>query len=215
MLPSRKRTERETHMKVKVFFYSTYGHMYQMAEAAAEGARSAGAEVELKRFPETIPAEVLTQMGAAEAQKAFAHVPEVTAADFSDLDGLILVTATRYSNIPGQVANILDQTGGTWASQALKGKIGGAIVGTATQHGGQEAAALTMHRYFLHMGMVVAGLPYTFAGQSGVDTVRGGSPYGATTIANSDGSRMPSKDELDGARYQGAYIAELAGKLAK
>lgn len=202
-------------MKIKIFFYSTYGHSYRMAEAAAEGARSAGADVELKRFPETIPAEVLEQIGASEAQKAFAHIPEVSPADFDNLDGLIIVSSTRYSNIPGQVANILDQTGSTWAKQALKGKVGGVMVSTATQHGGQESAALTLHRYFFHHGLVVAGLPYTYAGQSGVDEIRGGSPYGASTVAGNDGSRMPSEDELAGARYQGAYIAEIAGKLAK
>jgi NAD(P)H dehydrogenase (quinone) len=198
---------------ISVFFYSTYGHMYKMAEAAAEGARKAGADVTMKRFPETIPPEVLTEMGALEAQKAFSHIPELTPKDFEGADGIIIVTASRYSNIPGQVANILDQTGGIWVAQKLKGKVGGAIVGSATQHGGQEAAALTIHRYFLHQGMVIAGLPYSYPGQSGVDEIRGGSPYGATTIAGSDGSRMPSKDELGGAEYQGAYIAELAGKL--
>ncbi|AFG36246.1 NAD(P)H:quinone oxidoreductase [Spirochaeta africana] len=199
--------------KIKVLFYSTYGHMYQMAEAAAEGARQAGAKVELKRFPEIIPAEQLQAMGAAEAQKAFAHIPEAGPTDFEELDGLIIVTATRYSNIPGQVANILDQTGKSWAQQLLKGKVGGAIVGTGTQHGGQESAALTVHRFFLHMGMVVAGLPSTFQGMFGVDEVKGGTPYGATTVSGADGSRMPSEVELEAARYQAAYITELAGKL--
>ncbi|KGE72733.1 NAD(P)H:quinone oxidoreductase [Spirochaeta lutea] len=200
---------------IKVFFYSTYGHMYAMAKSAAEGAEKAGAEVVVKRFPETIPQDVLTQMGAVEAQKQFAHVPELGPQDFEGADGIILVTASRYSNIPGQVANILDQTGGIWANQKLKGKVGGAIVGTATQHGGQEGTALTIHRYFLHQGMVVAGLPYTYQGQSGVDEIRGGSPYGATTIAGGDGGRMPSEDELAGAAYHGAYIAEIAAKLTR
>ncbi len=201
-------------MKVKVFFYSTYGHNYIMAKAAAEGAAQAGAEVELKRFPETIPAEVLQQMGAVEAQKAFAEVPVLSAQDFADADGYIIVTATRYGNVPGQVQNILDQTGGQWASQSLEGKVGSAMVATATQHGGNEAALFSIHRYFLHQGMVVAGLPYTFQGQMGVDEITGGSPYGATTIAGGDGSRMPSENELEAARFQGRRTAELAKKLA-
>ncbi|MFW5801273.1 MAG: NAD(P)H:quinone oxidoreductase [Spirochaeta sp.] len=199
--------------KIKIFFYSTFGHMYRMAEAAAEGAREAGAEVELKRFPEVIPHEVLQSMGAVDLQKAFAHIPEVEPQDFEELDGLIIVTATRYSNIPGQVANILDQTGKVWAEQLLKGKVGGAIVGTGTQHGGQETAAVTIQRFFLHMGMVVAGLPSTFQDMFGVDKIVGGSPYGATTISGADGSRLPSKEELAAAKYQAAYITELAAKL--
>ncbi|GAB6088563.1 NAD(P)H:quinone oxidoreductase [Spirochaeta dissipatitropha] len=200
--------------KIKVLFYSTYGHMFAMAKAAAEEAEAAGADVELKRFPEIIPADRLEKMGALEAQKAFSDIPEASAEDFKDLDGLIIVTATRYSNIPGQVANILDQTGATWAKQLLRGKVGGAIVGTGTQHGGQESAALTLHRFFLHMGMVVAGLPSTFQGMFGMDEILGGSPYGASTISGPDGSRMPSETDLAGARYQARYITELAAKLA-
>jgi NAD(P)H dehydrogenase (quinone) len=201
-------------MKLKVYFYSTYGHNYLMAKAAAEGATDAGAEVELKRFPETIPAAVLKDMGADQAQKAFADVPELGPQDFADADGFIIVSATRFGNVPGQVQNILDQTGSQWATQSLEGKVGSAIVGTATQHGGQEAALFSLHRYFLHQGMVVAGLPYTFQGQMGTDEITGGSPYGAGTIAGGDGSRMPSDNELAAARFQGKRTAELAGKLA-
>lgn len=186
-----------------------------MAKAAAEGAEQAGAEVELKRFPETIPAAALEQMGAKEAQKAFADVPELGPADFADADGFIIVSATRYGNVPGQVQNILDQTGGQWAQQTLEGKVGSAIVGTGTQHGGHEAAISSIHRYFFHQGLVVAGLPYTYQGQMTVDEVVGGSPYGAGTIAAGDGSRMPSENELNAARFQGKRTAELAGKLAK
>lgn len=186
-----------------------------MAKAAAEGVKEAGGEVELKRFPESIPAEVLEQMGAREAQKAFQDVPELTPQDFGDADGYILVSATRYGTVPGQVQNILDQTGGQWASQSLEGKVGSAMVGTATQHGGHEAAISTIHRFFLHQGMVVAGLPYTFQGQMRVDEITGGSPYGAGTIAAGDGSRMPSENELAAARFQGKRTAELAGKLAE
>ena len=204
---------RSAKPKIKVLFYSTYGHMFAMAKAAAEEAEAAGGDVELKRFPEIIPAEQLEKMGALDAQKVFSDIPEAGPDDFKSLDGLIIVTATRYSNIPGQVANILDQTGASWAKQLLRGKVGGAIVGSGTQHGGQESAALTLHRFFLHMGMVVAGLPSTFQGMFTVDEVVGGSPYGATTISGADGSRMPSETDLAGARYQARYITELAAKL--
>ena len=202
-------------MKVIVVFYSLYGHIKQMADAVAEGAMQVpGAEVEIKRVPETMSADLIAQMGATEAQKSMADIPVVTHDDLVAADAIIFGTPTRFGNMIAQVRNFLDSTGPLWSKGALVGKLGSVFTSSATQHGGQESTILSFHITLLHHGMVIAGLPYAFAGQMTIDEITGGSPYGASTITGGDGSRMPSKNELDGARFQGKYVAEIAGKLA-
>ncbi len=202
-------------MKILLVYYSMYGHMHGMIEAAAEGAKSVkGAEVEIKRVPETLPEEVLGKMGALEAQKAQASVPVCSPDDLPKADGIIFGTPTRFGNMCGQMRQFLDSTGGLWAKGSLVGKVGSVMSSSATQHGGQESTILSFHNTLLHHGMVIAGLPYAFQGQMGVEEVKGGSPYGASTIAGGQGERMPSKVELEAARYQGRYVAELAKKLS-
>ena len=203
-------------MKVLVVFYSTYGHIYKMAEAVAEGAKAlAGAEVEIRRVPETLPPDVLEKMGAAEAQKAFSHIPVCSVEELARADAVIFGTPTRFGNMCGQMRQFLDATGSLWAEGALVGKVGSVFASSATQHGGQESTILTFHVSLLHHGFVVVGLPYAFQGQMRVDEVTGGSPYGASTIAGGDGSRMPSDNELEAARFQGRHVAEIAAKLVK
>lgn len=203
-------------MKVLIVYYSTYGHVYKMAEAVAEGAKSvAGAEVEIRRVPETLPPEVLEKMGAVEAQKAFSHVPVCSIEELAQADALIFGTPTRFGNMCGQMRQFLDATGSLWAEGALVGKVGSVFTSSATQHGGQESTILTFHVTLLHHGLVVVGLPYAFQGQMRIDEITGGSPYGASTIAGGDGSRMPSENELAGAQFQGKHVAEIAAKLAK
>jgi NAD(P)H dehydrogenase (quinone) len=203
-------------MKVLVVFYSTYGHIYRMAEAIAEGVKGVdGAEVELRRVPETLPDEVLEAMGALEAQKAFAHIPVATVDDLASADAIIFGTPTRFGNMAGQMRQFLDATGQLWVQGALVGKVGSVFASSATQHGGQESTILSFHTTLLHQGMVIVGLPYTFQGQMGVDEIKGGSPYGASTIAGSQGERMPSENELTAARFQGKHVATIAAKLAK
>ncbi len=202
-------------MKVLVVFYSTYGHIYQMAEAIAEGARAvSGAEVVLRRVPETLPNEVLKQMGALEAQKRFAHIPVCTVEELAGADAIIFGTPTRFGNMCGQMRQFLDATGGLWAKGALVGKVGSVFTSSATQHGGQESTILTFHVTLLHHGFVLVGLPYTFQGQMIIDEITGGSPYGASTIAGGDGSRTPSENELSAARFQGKHVAAIASKLS-
>jgi NAD(P)H dehydrogenase (quinone) len=192
-----------------------YGHIYQMAQAAAEGAKAVpGAQVTIKRVPETLPADVLAKMGAADAQKAQAAVEICTPGDLAAADAIIFATPTRFGNMCGQMRQFLDSTGGLWMSGALVGKVGSVMASSATQHGGQESTILSFHTSLLHHGMVIAGLPYSFQGQMSVTELTGGSPYGATTIAGGQGERLPSKNELDGARYQGKYVARLAERLA-
>jgi len=203
-------------MKVLVVFYSTYGHIYQMAEAVAEGAKAVtGAEVEIRRVPETLPPEVLEKMGAVDAQKAFSHVPVCTVEELTQADAVIFGTPTRFGNMCGQMRQFLDATGSLWAEGALVGKVGSVFAASATQHGGQESTILTFHVTLLHHGFVVVGLPYAFQGQMRIDEITGGSPYGASTIAGGDGSRMPSKNELASARFQGKHVAEIASKLTQ
>lgn len=202
-------------MKILLVYYSMYGHVYQMMQAAAEGAKSlTGAEVTLKRVPETLPKEVLEKMGALEAQKAQAGVEICTPADLAGADAVIFGTPTRFGGMCGQMRQFLDSTGGLWLKGAMVGKVGSVIVSSASQHGGQESTILSFHTNLLHHGMVIAGLPYTFQGQGGITEITGGSPYGATTIAGNQGERMPSKNELEGAKFQGKYVAQLAEKLA-
>jgi len=203
-------------MKVLVVFYSTYGHVFKMAEAIAEGAKAvAGTEVEMRRVPETLPQEVLAKMGAVEAQKQFSHIPVCSVDELTDADAIIFGTPTRFGNMCGQMRQFLDATGQLWAKGALVGKVGSVFTSTATQHGGQESTILTFHVTLLHQGFVVVGLPYTFQGQMRIDEITGGSPYGASTIAGGDGSRMPSENELEGARFQGKHVATIAAKLSK
>jgi NAD(P)H dehydrogenase (quinone) len=203
-------------MKVLVVFYSAYGHVFKMAEAVAQGAKAvAGTEVEIRRVPETLPQEVLAKMGAVEAQKQFSHVPVCTVDELPAADAIIFGTPTRFGNMCGQMRQFLDATGQLWAKGALVGKVGSVFTSTATQHGGQESTILTFHVTLLHQGFVVVGLPYAFQGQMRTDEITGGSPYGASTIAGGDGSRMPSDNELEAARFQGRHVATIAAKLSK
>ena len=196
--------------KVLVLYYSSWGHVEQMANAAAEGAREAGAEVTVKRVPELVPNEVARNFQYKLDQPAPIAKPE----ELAEYDAVLLGTPTRYGNMAAQMKNFLDQTGGLWAKGALVGKVGSAFTSTASQHGGQETTLTSVHTVLLHLGMVIVGLPYAFQGQNGVEAVKGGSPYGATTIADGDGSRQPSEVELDGARFQGRHVAQIATKLS-
>ena len=201
-------------MKVLIVQYSMYGHIYKMAEAVAEGVRQIeGCEAVIKRVPETLSDEVLGLMGALDAQKSMAHIPVVTVDDLAAADAIIFGTPTRFGNMCGQMRQFLDATGGLWMKGALVGKAGSVFVSSATQHGGQESTILNFHTTLLHHGMVVVGLPYSFSGQMGITEMTGGSPYGATTITGGQGERMPSNNELAGARYQGAHVAGIALKL--
>ena len=203
-------------MKVLIVFYSTYGHVYKMAQAVAEGVKTvAGAEVEIRRVPETLPQEVLEKMGAVDAQKAFSQIPECTVDELAEADAVIFGTPTRFGNMCGQMRQFLDATGQLWANGSLVGKVGSVFTSTATQHGGQESTILTFHVTLLHHGFVVVGLPYSFQGQMRIDEITGGSPDGASTIAGGDGSRMPSENELEAARFQGKHVAGIASKLVK
>ena len=203
-------------MKVLIVFYSMYGHVYKMAEAMAEGVRAVpGAEAILRRVPETLPADVLEKMGAVEAQKTFAHIPVCAVDELPEADAIIFGTPTRFGNMCGQMRQFLDATGQLWAKGALVGKVGSVFVSSATQHGGQESTILSFHITLLHQGMIVVGLPYSFAGQMRNDEITGGSPYGASTIAGTKGERTPSANELDAARFQGKHVAAIAAKLVK
>ena len=195
--------------RVLVLYYSTYGHIETMANAVAEGARSTGATVDVKRVPETAPAEVAKNAHFKLDQPA----PEARVDELESYDAIIIGAPTRYGRIPSQMASFLDQTGGLWARGALNGKVGGAFTSTATQHGGQETTLFSIITNLLHFGMTVVGLPYSFQGQMTMDEIVGGSPYGATTIAGGKGERQPSQIELAGARFQGELIAKTANKL--
>lgn len=195
--------------KVLVLYYSAYGHIEAMANAVAEGAREAGATVDIKRVPELVPPEV----AKAAHYKLDQAAPIANINDLVNYDAIIVGTGTRFGRISSQMANFLDQAGGLWAKGALHGKVGGAFSSSATQHGGQETTLFSIITNLLHFGMVIVGLNYGFAGQMGVKEVTGGAPYGATTITDGDGSRLPSANELAGARYQGRTIAETAIKL--
>ena len=196
--------------KVLVLYYSSYGHIEAMARAVAEGAKGAGAEVDIKRVPETAPPEVV----AASHYKTDHEFPEAQPDELAGYDAIIVGVPTRYGNPASQMAAFWDRTGGLWMQGKLIGKVGGAFTSSATQHGGNEATLFSLHKTFLHHGLVVVGLPYAFHDQMTLDEIAGGSPYGATTIAGGDGSRQPSRIELDGARFQGKHIAEIAAKLA-
>jgi NAD(P)H dehydrogenase (quinone) len=195
--------------KILVLYYSSYGHIEKMAEAIAEGARSTGATVDIRRVPETVPLEVANNAHFKLDQPA----PVATIAQLADYDAIIVGTGTRFGRMSSQMAAFLDQAGGLWARGALNGKVGGAFTSTATQHGGQETTLFSIITNLLHFGMTIVGLDYGHAGQMGHDEVVGGAPYGATTIAGGDGSRQPSAIDLEGARYQGRRVAEVANTL--
>jgi NAD(P)H dehydrogenase (quinone) len=195
--------------KVLVLYYSSYGHVEKMAESVAAGAREAGADVTIKRVPELVPEEIAKKSHFKLDQPA----PIATVDELPDYDAIIVGVPTRFGNMPAQMKNFLDQTGGLWANGKLIGKVGSVFASTATQHGGQESTILSTHIVLLHQGMVVVGLPYSFQGQMGVSEVTGGSPYGATTIAAGDGSRQPSDNELAGAHFQGRHVAQIAARL--
>lgn len=195
--------------KVLVLYYSSYGHIETMAHAIAEGARRAGATVDVKRVPETVPNEV-----AAGANFKLDQVASVAAvADLENYDAIIVGTGTRFGRMSSQMAAFLDQTGGLWARGALNGKVGAAFTSSATQHGGNETTLFSIITNLLHFGMTIVGLPYSHAGQMTMEDIVGGAPYGATTIAGGDGSRTPSEIELEGARHQGELVAVTAAKL--
>ena len=196
--------------KVLVLYYSSYGHIETMADAVAEGARAAGAEVDVKRVPELVPEEVARASHYKLDQGATIARP----ADLVEYDAIIVGTGTRYGRMTSQMANFWDQTGGLWAQGKLIGKVGAAFTSTASQHGGQETTLMGIHTNLLHHGMVIVGLPYSFQGQMRLDEVTGGSPYGASTIAAGDGSRQPTETELEGARFLGRHVAQIAAKLS-
>ena len=200
--------------KVQVIFYSMYGHVYRMAEAVAAGAREVpGVEVTLLQVPELVPDEILEKSGAKAARRAFAHVPLARVEQLPDADAIIFGTPTRFGNMAAQMRNLLDQTGGLWAGGALVGKVGSVFISTATQHGGQETTITSFHSTLLHQGMIIVGVPYTAAGLNNMKEIAGGTPYGASTLAGSDGSRQPSQNELEIARFQGRHVAEIAKRL--
>ncbi|WDA41947.1 NAD(P)H:quinone oxidoreductase [Erythrobacter sp. BLCC-B19] len=197
--------------KVLVLYYSSYGHIEAMAAAVAEGAASVpGTEVTVKRVPELVPEEVAKGAGIKLDQAA----PLADPNELADYDAIIFGTPTRFGNMAAQMRNFLDQTGGLWFAKALVGKVGSVFVSTASQHGGQETTITSFHTTLLHHGMVIVGLPYTFEGNAEMGEISGGTPYGASTLAGNDGSRMPSDNELAGARFQGAHVAQITAKLA-
>ncbi|MDN7609667.1 NAD(P)H:quinone oxidoreductase [Burkholderia multivorans] len=197
--------------KVLVLYYSSYGHVETMAQQVAEGAKSVpSVEVTLKRVPETIPADQAKAIGIKTDQAA----PVATVDELANYDAILFGTPTRFGNMAGQMRTFLDQTGGLWMKGALVGKIGSVFASTGTQHGGQETTITSFHTTLLHHGMVIVGVPYACSGLVNMNEITGGTPYGATTLAGADGSRQPSANELDIARYQGKHVAELAVKLA-
>jgi NAD(P)H:quinone oxidoreductase type IV len=202
-------------MKVKIIFYSMFGHVYKMAEAVAQGVREVdGAEVELLQVSELVPDAALEKSGAKQARETFKHIPVARVSDLADADAIIFGTPTRFGNMCAQMRNFLDQTGGLWARNALVGKVGSVFTSSATQHGGQETTITSFHTTLLHHGMVIVGLPYSEQRQTTISEMTGGSPYGAGTIAGGDGSRMPSENELAMARFQGRHVAAIARKLS-
>lgn len=200
--------------KILVVFYSMYGHIYRMAEAAAQGVRQLdNTEVTLLRVPELVPEQALVRTGANEAQKAFAHIPIATVDQLAEADGLLFGTPTRYGNMAAQMRNFLDQTGKLWTQGVLIGKPAGVFTSTATQHGGQETTITSFHTTLLHLGCVIVGMPYSETRQMTLDEITGGSPYGASTIAGSDGKRMPSENELEMVKFQARHLTQIAKKL--
>lgn len=203
-------------MKIQVVFYSMYGHIHRMAQAVVQGAASVdGAEASLWRVPELVPDKALEASGAKAAQTAFADVPIIAPAQLAEADAIIFGTPTRFGNMAAQMRNFLDQTGKLWLAGSLIGKVGSVFASSATQHGGQESTILSFHTTLLHQGMIIVGLPYSEQRQMTVSEISGGSPYGASTIAGPDGSRLPSENELAMARFQGRHVAEIAAALVR
>ena len=201
-------------MKIQIVFYSMYGHVYRMAEAVAEGARSVeGAEVSLVQVAELVSPEALARTGADRARQAFAHIPLAEVDRLAEAEAIVFGTPTRFGNMCAQMRNFLDQTGGLWAKGGLIGKVGSVFTSTATQHGGQETTITSFHTTLLHHGMIIVGIPYSEQGLLAVQEMSGGSPYGASTIAGPDGSRQPSENELALARAQGKRVAEITKRL--
>src|SRR3954469_9957614 len=202
-------------VKVQIVFYSTYGHIYRLAEALAEGARQgAGADVQILRVQETLPTEVLQKMGAVDAQKAFAQVPIAHPKRLAEADAILLGSPTRFGSAAAQMRQFLDATGSHWMSGGLIGKVGGAFTSTASQHGGQEMTLINLHTFFFHQGMVIAGVPYSSKELLNMGELTGGTPYGASTVTGPQGERLPSANELAIARAQGLHTATVAAKLA-
>lgn len=202
-------------MKAYVVFYSSYGHVYTLAEAVAAGAREVpGAEVSLFQVPELMPEEALEKSGAKAARAAFAHIPVIGPEQLAQADAILFGTPTRFGMMAAQMRNLLDQTGGLWMKGALIGKVGSVFTSTATQHGGQESTILSFHTTLFHQGMVIVGVPYSEQRQMTLSEITGGSPYGASTITGGDGARRPSENELAIARFQGKHVAQIAAKLA-
>jgi NAD(P)H:quinone oxidoreductase type IV len=202
--------------KIQIVFYSMYGHVYRMAEAEAEGARTvADTEVTLWQVPELVPDAALERSGAKQARAAFAQIPIAKPAQLGEADAIIFGTPTRFGNMCAQMRNFLDQTGGLWAKGALVGKVGSVFFSTATQHGGQETTATSFYNTLLHHGMVIVGVPYACQELNTMHEIIGGGPYGAGTLAGGDGQRQPSPTELTIARYQGTHVAQIASKLAR
>jgi NAD(P)H dehydrogenase (quinone) len=203
-------------MKILIVYYSMYGHVHRLAQAVAEGVNEVpGAEAILRRVPETLSQEVLGKMGAVEPQKSMAGVPVCSVDELAAADAIIFGTPTRFGNMCGQMRQFLDATGQLWLKGALVGKAGSVFTSSNTQHGGQESTILSFHITLLHQGMVIVGLPYSFAGQMRDDEITGGSPYGASTIAGTQGERSPSDNELAAARFQGKHVTEIAAKLSR
>ncbi len=200
--------------KIQIVFYSMYGHVYQLAEAVAEGAREVpDTQVSLYQVPELVPDEALEKSGAKAAREAFADIPIAEPAQLAEADAIIFGTPTRFGNMAAQMRNFLDQTGQLWFNGALVGKVGSVFASTATQHGGQETTITSFHSTLLHHGMIVVGVPYTVQELFNMEEITGGTPYGATTLAGADGSRQPTENELTIARFQGKHVAQIARKL--
>ena len=200
--------------RVQVVFYSMYGHIYKMAEAIAEGARSVpGSEVELYQVPELVPEEALVRTGAKEARAAFAHIPTATVDTLAEADAILFGTPTRYGNMAAQMRNFLDQTGRLWMQGAFVGKVGSVFASTSSQHGGQETTITSFHTTLFHLGMIVVGCPYAEQRLLNMDEISGGTPYGATTLSGGDNKRQPSENELAIARFQGRHVADITRRL--
>jgi NAD(P)H dehydrogenase (quinone) len=201
-------------MKIKVIFYSMYGHTYRLAEAIAEGAREfQGSEVEILQVPELVPVEILEKSGAKKARDVFSHISYAKPIDMVSADAIIFGTPTRFGNMCAQMRNFLDQTGGLWAQNAFVGKVGSTFTSTSTQHGGQETTLITFYITLLHLGMIVVGLPYSEVRQTTMSEITGGSPYGASSVSGASGGRMPSENELAMARFQGKHVASITSRL--
>jgi NAD(P)H dehydrogenase (quinone) len=205
---------REKKMRIVIPFYSMYGHIYRMAQGVAEGVKQVvGAEAVLRRVPETLSPEVITKMGAVESQRSMSHVPVCTVDELGEADAIIFGTPTRFGNMCGQMRQFLDSCGSLWVAGSLVGKPGSVFTSSNTQHGGQETTIISFHLTLFHLGMIIVGLPYAFDGQRRIDEISGCSPYGASTIAGPSGERVPTENELDGARFQGRHVATIAKKL--